>query len=61
MSYCTTVGGPDILHNVIFLGHVTFYKINTFFVNILFFHYWKNLFCGRVKWLCRSDDLARGL
>ena len=57
-SYCTTVRGPDILHNVIFSGYVTFYQINTIFVNILFFHCWQNVFCGRVKCLRRSD-LAR--
>jgi len=57
-SYCTTVREPDILHNVFFLGYVTFYQINTFFVNILFFHYWQNVFCGRVKWL-RKSDLSR--
>jgi len=34
--------GPIILRNVIFSGHVPFYQINRFFVNILFFHYWQN-------------------
>jgi len=46
ISYCTTVRGPDVLRNVIFSGYVTFYQINTFFVNLLFFHYWQNVFCG---------------
>jgi len=59
ISYCTIVRGPDILCNVIFSGCVTFYHINTFFANILFFHYWQNVFCIRVKWLRRSD-LSRG-
>ena len=59
ISYCTTVRGPDILRNVIFSGYVTLYQINTFFVNILFFHYWQNMFCGRVKSL-RRFDLVRG-
>jgi len=54
ISYSTTVRGPDILLNVIFSRYVTF-QINTFFVKTLFFHYWQNLFCGRVKWLRRSD------
>jgi len=43
------------LHNVILLGYVTFYQINAFFVLTLFFHYWQNVFCGRVKWLHGSD------
>jgi len=55
ISYCTTVRGTDILRNVIFSGYVPYYQINTFFVNISFFHYWKNVFCGRTKWLCRTD------
>jgi len=59
ISYCTTVPRPDILRNVIFSGYITFYQINTFFVNVLFLHYWKNVFCCRVKWLCRSN-LAPG-
>jgi len=58
ISYCTTVRGPDTLRHVIFSGYVTFYQVNTFFVNI-FFHYWQNAFCGPVKWL-RTSDLARG-
>jgi len=55
ISYCTTVRGTDILRNVIFSGYVSFYQINTFFVNISFFHYLKNVSCGRKKWLCTSD------
>jgi len=55
ISYWTTVRGPDILRNVIFSGYAT----NIFFANILFFHYRQNVFCGRVKWL-RKSDLARG-
>jgi len=43
ISYCKTVRGPNILRNVIFSGYVTFHQINTFFVNILFFHYWQNV------------------
>jgi len=31
------VRGPDILHNVIVSGYVTFYQISEFFVNMLFF------------------------
>jgi len=42
ISYCTTVRRSDILRNV-FLGYVTFYQNNTFFVNILFFLYWQNV------------------
>jgi len=37
ISYCRTVRGLEILRNVIFSGYITFYQINTFFVNILFF------------------------
>jgi len=48
ISYCTTVRRPDFLCNVIFSGYVTFYQINTFFVNVLFLHYWQNVFCGFV-------------
>jgi len=59
ISYCTTARKPDILRNVIFWRYVTFYQINTFFVNVLFLHYWHNMFCGRVKWLRRSN-LAPG-
>jgi len=44
ISYCTAVRGPHILCNVIFSGYVTFYQSNTFFVNILFFHYWQTCF-----------------
>jgi len=44
ISYCTAVRRPDILRNVIFLRYVTFYQIKTFFLNILFFHYWQNVF-----------------
>jgi len=44
ISYCTTVRGLDILRNVIFSAYVTFYQINTFLVNTLFFHYWQNVF-----------------
>jgi len=43
ISYCKTVRGPEILRNAIFSGYVTFYQINTSFVNILFFHYWQNV------------------
>jgi len=57
ISYCTTLRGPDTLPNVTFSGYATFYQSNTFFVNI-FFHYWQNMFCGRMKWL-RRLDLAR--
>jgi len=39
ISYYTTVRGPDILRNLIISGYLTFHQINTFFVNILFFHY----------------------
>jgi len=49
ISYCTTVREPDILRNVFFSGYVIFYQMNPFFVNILFFHYWQNVFCGRVN------------
>jgi len=63
INYCTTVRESDILHNVIIMWflseYVTFYQINTFFVNISCFHYWQNVFCRRVKWLRRSD-LAHG-
>ena len=58
INYCTTVRGPDVLCSVIFSVCVTFYQINMFFVNIIFFHYWKNAFCGRVKWLRRLDFSA---
>jgi len=30
ISYCATFQGPDILHNVIVLGYVTFYQIKNF-------------------------------
>jgi len=36
ITYCTTVRGPGILRHVIFSGCVTFYQVNTFFVNIFF-------------------------
>jgi len=44
ISYSTTVREPDSLRNMIFSGYVTFYETNTFFVNILFFHYCRNVF-----------------
>jgi len=37
ISHYTTVRLPDISHNVIVSGLVTFYQINKFFVNRLFF------------------------
>ena len=43
----------NILRTVNFSGYVTFYIISRFFVNILSFHYWQNMFCGRLKWLRR--------
>jgi len=43
ISYYKTVREPNILRNVNFLGYVTFYQANTFFVNPLFFHYWQNV------------------
>jgi len=55
ISCCTTVREPDILRNAIFSRYVIFYQFKTFLVNKLFFHYWQNAFCGRVKWLRRSD------
>jgi len=42
VSYSKTIGGPDILRNVIFSGRVPFYQTNRFFVNISFLHYWQN-------------------
>jgi len=42
ISYSATVRGSGIFRNVIVSGYVTFYQINTFFVNILYFHYWQN-------------------
>ena len=42
-----------LLHNSSRAGKLC--QIHTFFVNILFLHYWQNVFCGRAKWLCRSD------
>jgi len=47
-SYYTTVRGPDISHHLIVSGHVRSCKINKFFVNVLFFHYWQNVFAGRI-------------
>jgi len=58
-SYCTTIRGPDILPNVIVLGYVTFYQISTYFLDILFFHYWQNVFCGRMKWLGGPEAVHR--
>ena len=55
ISCCTTVRGPDILCIAIFSRYVILYQFNTFLVNILFFHYWQNVFCGRVKWHRRSN------
>jgi len=53
MSYHTAVRGPDILRNVIVSVHVTFYQISKLFVNMLFFHYWQNIFAGRsLETLC---------
>jgi len=43
---------------VIFSGYVTFYQINIFFLNILFFYYWQIVFFGRVKWLGGFDPQA---
>jgi len=34
----------DILRNVIVSGYVILYQMNKFFVNILFFHRWQNVF-----------------
>jgi len=34
ISYYTTVRGPDILHDVIVSGFVTFYQINEFFLKL---------------------------
>jgi len=42
-------GPHKLLHNSSRARHLTFYQINTFFVNILFFYYWQNMFLGRVK------------
>jgi len=39
ISCYTTVREPDILRNVIVLGHATFCQTNQLFVNRLFFHY----------------------
>jgi len=55
ISCRTTIRGLDILRNVIVSGYITFYQINKCFVNILFFHYWQNVFAGRVKWLRVPD------
>ena len=41
----TTVRGPDILRNVIVSGYVIFYKINTFFMNVLLFIIIDKVFC----------------
>ena len=40
----TTVRGPDTFCNVTVSRYGTFYQINRFFINMLFFHYWKNVF-----------------
>jgi len=39
IGYYTTFQRPDISRNVSVPGYVTFYQINKFFVNVLFFHY----------------------
>jgi len=39
ISYYTIVRGQNILRDMIFSGHVTFYQSNKCFVNILFFQY----------------------
>ena len=59
------VRGPHkLLHNSSRAGHmcnaivsvyVTFYQINKFFVNMLFFHYWQNGFAGRILYLETPD------
>ena len=40
VSHYTTVRGPEILRNWIVSGYVTFYEINKFFLNTLFFYYY---------------------
>jgi len=44
--HTTTTRGPDIFRNVMVSEHVTFHQINKCFANILFFHYYQNVFAG---------------
>jgi len=51
ISYYTTIQGLDILRNMNFSGYVTFYQINTIFVNVLFFSLLTKSLCGPMKWI----------
>jgi len=45
------------MRNVFVWGNVTFYPVNTFFINISCFCYWLNVFCRWMK--CHhGSDLA---
>jgi len=58
IRYYTTVRVPDILRNKIVSGYVrTFYQIIKLFVNILFFHYWQNVFGDRIWSSGRSSEI----
>jgi len=57
-NHYRTVWGPDIFRNRIVSGYVTFYKISTFFVNTLFFHYWQIIFVTWMKCLREPDEMS---
>jgi len=57
ISYYTTVRRLDITRNVIVSGYVTSYHINKLFVNMLLFHYWQNVFAGRIWPTGRSLEI----
>ena len=46
MSFKPIVRGVDIVSNMDVSIDVAFYQINKCFVNILFFHYWYNIFAA---------------
>ena len=54
VSYCKTVGGPDILCNVIFFGICYILPNQHIFREYIIFIIGK-MYCDRVKWLRRSD------
>jgi len=50
ICYYATVRGPDILHNVIVSGYVTFYKVKKNFVIMLSFHCYCSIMSPRARW-----------
>jgi len=60
VSYYTTLSGPDILHNVIVTGCVTFYQMNKYFLNLIIFSLLTKSLWPDEKWFRGSDGLWKG-